>query len=91
MSCSRWASTNEGDDPEIVLAGCDDNLTLEVMAAAQILRQEVPELRLLKQIKKLTVLSLSMAPLLFSFIKSKPLEFVIFSCPNLYHHKKYKN
>jgi len=83
MACRRWASTNEGDDPEIVLAGCDDNLTLEVMAAAQILRQEVPEWRLLKQIKKPTAFSLSRAHLLFSFIKSKPLEFVIFSCPNL--------
>jgi xylulose-5-phosphate/fructose-6-phosphate phosphoketolase len=41
----RWAGTNEGEDPEIVLAGCGDNLTVEVMAAAQILREEVPEWR----------------------------------------------
>ena len=41
----RWASTNGGEDPEILLAGCGDNLTLEVMAAAQILREEVPEWR----------------------------------------------
>jgi xylulose-5-phosphate/fructose-6-phosphate phosphoketolase len=38
----RWASTQDGEDPQIVLAGCGDNLTLEVMAAAQILREEVP-------------------------------------------------
>jgi len=38
----RWAGTNDGEDPQIVLAGCGDNLTLEVMAAAQILREEVP-------------------------------------------------
>ena len=42
----RWASTNDGEDPELVLAGCGDNLTLEVMAAAQILRDEVPEWRI---------------------------------------------
>jgi len=41
----RWASTNDGEDPEIALAGCGDNLTLEVMAAAQILREEVPDWR----------------------------------------------
>jgi xylulose-5-phosphate/fructose-6-phosphate phosphoketolase len=42
----RWASSNDGEDPEIVLAACGDNLTLEVMAAAQILREEMPEWRL---------------------------------------------
>jgi len=41
----RWAGTNEGEDPEVVLAGCGDNLTVEVMAAAQILREEAPEWR----------------------------------------------
>lgn len=41
----RWAGTNDGEDPQIVLTGCGDNLTLEVMAAAQILREEVPAWR----------------------------------------------
>lgn len=41
----RWASTASGEDPEIVLAGCGDSLTLEVMAAAQILRDEAPDWR----------------------------------------------
>lgn len=41
----RWASINEGEDPEIVLASCGDNLTLEVMAATDLLRHEVPEWR----------------------------------------------
>jgi xylulose-5-phosphate/fructose-6-phosphate phosphoketolase len=40
-----WASTNGAEDPQITLAGCGDNLTLEVMAAAQILRQELPQWR----------------------------------------------
>ena len=40
-----WAGTNDGEDPQIVLTGCGDNLTLEVMAAAQILREEVPSWR----------------------------------------------
>ena len=37
-----WASTNDGEDPEILLCGCGDNLTLEVLAAARTLREEVP-------------------------------------------------
>ena len=41
----RWASTNDGEDPEIVLACCGDNLTLEALAAAQILREEAPAWR----------------------------------------------
>ncbi len=40
-----WASTNDGEDPEVVLACCGDALTLEVMAAADILRREAPEWR----------------------------------------------
>ena len=38
----RWASSNDAEDPQIVLAACGDNLTLETLAAAQILRQEMP-------------------------------------------------
>jgi phosphoketolase len=41
----RWAGTNEGEDPEVIFACCGDNLTLEVMAAVDLLRQEVPRWR----------------------------------------------
>ena len=41
----RWASTNEGEDPELVLACAGDNLTLETMAAGEILRREANEWR----------------------------------------------
>jgi xylulose-5-phosphate/fructose-6-phosphate phosphoketolase len=41
----RWASTNDGEDPQLVLACSGDGLTLEVMAAADLLRQEVPDWR----------------------------------------------
>ncbi|GLV53490.1 putative phosphoketolase [Dictyobacter sp. S3.2.2.5] len=40
-----WASTDEGVDPDVVLVGIGDNTTLEVLAAAQILRDELPDLR----------------------------------------------
>lgn len=45
ISIWHWASTNGGEDPQIILAGCGNNLTLEVMAAAQILRDEAPQWR----------------------------------------------
>lgn len=41
----RWASTNDGEDPDILLACCGDNLTLEVLAAADLLRREAPDWR----------------------------------------------
>lgn len=42
----KWASTEEGVNPDVVLVGIGDIPHLEVMAAAQILRQELPELRI---------------------------------------------
>lgn len=41
----RWAGTNDGEDPEVTLAACGDNLTFEAIAASDLLRQEVPEWR----------------------------------------------
>ena len=41
----RWASSHDAEAPEIVLAGCGDNLTLEVLAAAQLLSEEAPDWR----------------------------------------------
>ena len=41
----HWASIDDGINPDVVLVGIGDNPTLEVMAAADILRHELPELR----------------------------------------------
>ncbi|HLJ32340.1 MAG TPA: phosphoketolase, partial [Ktedonobacteraceae bacterium] len=45
---SVWhrASTDDGINPDVVLVGIGDNPTLEVMAAAQILRRDLPQLRI---------------------------------------------
>jgi xylulose-5-phosphate/fructose-6-phosphate phosphoketolase len=40
-----WASTFGGDDPDVVLAAAGDIPTMEIMAAAQLLRQYTPDLR----------------------------------------------
>lgn len=41
----KWASIDDGIDPDVVLVGLGDDMMLEVMAAAQLLRDEVPALR----------------------------------------------
>ena len=40
----EWASTDEGEEPDVVLACCGDIPTLETMAAAAILREHLPDL-----------------------------------------------
>jgi xylulose-5-phosphate/fructose-6-phosphate phosphoketolase len=40
------ASTDEGEEPDVVLASCGDVATMEALAAAAILRERVPDLKL---------------------------------------------
>jgi xylulose-5-phosphate/fructose-6-phosphate phosphoketolase len=40
------ASTDAGEEPDVVLASCGDVATMEALAAAAILRERVPDLRL---------------------------------------------
>ena len=41
----HWASTDDGEEPDVVLACAGDVPTLEVLAAAALLREHLPELR----------------------------------------------
>ncbi len=41
----EWASTDEGVDPDFVIASCGDVPTLEALAATSILRERLPDLR----------------------------------------------
>jgi len=41
-----WACTDEGVEPEVVMACCGDVPTLETLAASDILRQHFPDLRI---------------------------------------------
>ncbi|MBJ7601562.1 phosphoketolase family protein [Candidatus Nephthysia bennettiae] len=51
LHCTRglgiweWASSDEGGEPDVVLACCGDIPTLETLAATAILREHLPELR----------------------------------------------
>ncbi len=51
LHCTRgigifeWASTDGGSEPDVVLGCCGDVPTLEALAAADLLRRHLPELR----------------------------------------------
>src|SRR5215208_2494595 len=40
-----WASSDDGDEPDVVLAAAGDVPTLEVLAAASLLREHLPDLK----------------------------------------------
>ncbi|MDA8172934.1 MAG: phosphoketolase family protein [Nitrospiraceae bacterium] len=41
----EWASNDRGADPDVVLACCGDVPTIETLAAAELLRQQAPDLK----------------------------------------------
>ena len=41
-----WASNDQGEEPDVVMACCGDTPTLETLAAVTILRKELPELKI---------------------------------------------
>jgi xylulose-5-phosphate/fructose-6-phosphate phosphoketolase len=41
----EWASSDQGSEPDVVMACCGDVPTLETLAAVQLMRQHLPELK----------------------------------------------
>jgi len=42
----QWASNDQGEEPDVVMACCGDTPTLEILAAVSILRSHLPDLRI---------------------------------------------
>ncbi len=42
----KWASTDEGGEPDVVMACCGDVPTMEALAAVTLLRERVPDIRI---------------------------------------------
>lgn len=42
----QWASNDQGQEPDVVMACCGDTPTLETLAAVTILREQLPELKI---------------------------------------------
>ena len=94
----EFASNDEGEEPDIVMASCGDAPTVEVLAAIQILRENFEELK----IRMINVVDLMKLESNIShphgmtdseydtlFTKDKPIIFNFHGYPNLIHQLTY--
>lgn len=95
----EWASNDNGDEPDIVMACCGDTPTLETMAAVTILRDEFPELKIrVVNVVDLFKLEsnhkhphgLSDAEYNALFTTDKPVIFAFHGYPTLIHELTYR-
>ena len=94
-----WASTDGGDEPEVVLVGAGDIPTLETVAAAAILREHLPDLKV-RVVNVVDLMRLQpesehphgMSELEFNslFTKEKPVVFAYHGYPWLIHRLTYR-
>lgn len=94
----EWASNDQGQEPDVVLACCGDTPTLEALAAVTILRKNLPEVKVrfinVVDLFKLQPQSkhphgLSDADFDALFTKDKPIVFAFHGYPTLIHELLY--
>jgi xylulose-5-phosphate/fructose-6-phosphate phosphoketolase len=95
----EWASSNEGKNPDVILACAGDTPTLEVIAAGTILKEKMPELkfRVVNVIDLFRLVTSNQHPHGISnerydkiFTISKPIIFAFHGYPSLIHELTYK-
>lgn len=95
----KWASNDEGEEPDVVMACADDVPTLEILAAVTILHSELPQLKVrvvnVVDLMKLQPKSehphgLSDADFDTLFTKNKPVIFAFHAYPWLIHRLTYR-
>jgi xylulose-5-phosphate/fructose-6-phosphate phosphoketolase len=95
----KWASNDQGGDPDVVMACCGDVPTLETLAAVEILRQQFPDLkvRVINVVDLMTLQPQSEHPHGLSdkdfdvlFTKDKPIIFAYHGYPLLIHRLTYR-
>ncbi len=95
----KWASNDEGGDPDVVMACAGDVPTLETLAAVEILRQHFPELkiRVINVVNLMTLQPQSEHPLGLSdrdfdvlFTTDQPIIFAFHGYPWLIHRLTYR-
>ena len=95
----QWASTDEGQEPDIVMACCGDTPSLETLAAVTILRDAFPELkiRVVNVVDLMRLQSEEQHPHGLSqqeynaiFTADKPIVFAFHGYPSLIHELTYK-
>ncbi len=94
-----WASNDDGHDPDVVMACAGDVPTLETLAAVEILRQLVPELkiRVVNVVDLMTLQPETEHPHGLSdeafdalFTRDKPIIFAFHGYPSLIHRLTYR-
>jgi xylulose-5-phosphate/fructose-6-phosphate phosphoketolase len=95
----EWASNDRGGEPDVVMACCGDVPTLETLAAVDILRRHVPELRVrvVNVVDLMTLQPKSEHPHGLSdddfdvlFTRDKPIIFAFHGYPWLIHRLTYR-
>jgi xylulose-5-phosphate/fructose-6-phosphate phosphoketolase len=95
----EWASNDEGDNPDVVMACCGDVPTQETLAAVEILRQHFPEMkiRVINVVDLMTLQPQSEHPHGLSdkdfdvlFTRDKPIIFAFHGYPWLIHRLTYR-
>jgi xylulose-5-phosphate/fructose-6-phosphate phosphoketolase len=95
----EWASSDQGGEPDVVMACCGDVPTLETLAAVDLLRHEVPDLkiRVVNVVDLMTLQPQSEHPHGLSdrdfdaiFTANKPIVFAFHGYPWLIHRLTYR-
>ena len=95
----EWASNDQGGEPDVVMACCGDVPTLETLAAVELLRQHVPDLkiRVVNVVDLMTLQpegehshGLSDNEFDALFTKDKPIIFAFHGYPWLIHRLTYR-
>lgn len=93
-----WASNEQGDEPDVVIACCGDTPTLEALAAVTILRENMPEIkiRFINVVDLMKLQSHEKHPHGLTdtefdtlFTKDKPIIFAFHGYPTLIHELLY--
>jgi xylulose-5-phosphate/fructose-6-phosphate phosphoketolase len=95
----EWASNDKGSEPDVIMACCGDVPTLETLAAVDLLRRYIPELkvRVINVVDLMTLQSPREHPHALSdkdfealFTKDKPIIFAFHGYPWLIHRLTYR-
>lgn len=99
VSIWEWASNDRGSEPDVVLACCGDTPTLETLAAVDILRRELPEVKV-RMINVVNLMKLqdprehphglSDKDFDVMFTRDKPIIFAFHGYPWLIHRLTYR-
>ncbi|MEZ6014361.1 MAG: phosphoketolase family protein [Planctomycetota bacterium] len=95
----KWASNDQGREPDVVMACCGDVPTLETMAAVGLLREHLPELRIrvvnvvdLMKLQPQTEHPHGLSDAAFDalFTADRPVIFAFHAYPTLIHRLTYR-